>query len=467
MDNYKILGISENADKKEIKRAYFKLVRQYSPEKDPQRFQEIREAYESLMAANDQNADTAFQLHFPTDDFARELRKNIEYQMKHEQYFRAAETASTAMSYYGENEGFLYLLACAQLRAGNTGKAVKSFERLVVLFPEKAVYRRELAFAYLERGFGKKAHQAFQDAYNMGCRDSEFMGLFMVSCRDREDYERGTELGFELSKSLMDTPRDNIDELMNAYAGMMYMGMFQKRDQYQKILESFYQFIQKCFPYLDDFEQSLAELITIAFVRDDLISTDISLLKKIIKTLRNKFQNSGNGLWDALDLQAETRAIYMDNRLSEVLKSGVEAFTEQREDPRLQRYIKRDVQLCLMEEWPEIMDQIQIIRQDYPIYYAALSDFIQTLERTSDIDNLRERFQKDLDRLERDFEGAYYYEQYPHRRRKSQAAAQWDSMEDGTYTRSQPKIGRNDSCPCGSGKKYKNCCLNKQPAMGS
>ena len=23
------------------------------------------------------------------------------------------------------------------------------------------------------------------------------------------------------------------------------------------------------------------------------------------------------------------------------------------------------------------------------------------------------------------------------------------------------KIGRNDPCPCGSGKKYKNCCMNK------
>ena len=22
------------------------------------------------------------------------------------------------------------------------------------------------------------------------------------------------------------------------------------------------------------------------------------------------------------------------------------------------------------------------------------------------------------------------------------------------------KIGRNDPCPCGSGKKYKNCCLD-------
>ena len=25
-----------------------------------------------------------------------------------------------------------------------------------------------------------------------------------------------------------------------------------------------------------------------------------------------------------------------------------------------------------------------------------------------------------------------------------------------------PKIGRNDPCPCGSGKKYKKCCLGKE-----
>jgi len=28
----------------------------------------------------------------------------------------------------------------------------------------------------------------------------------------------------------------------------------------------------------------------------------------------------------------------------------------------------------------------------------------------------------------------------------------------GTYRREAPKVGRNDPCPCGSGKKYKNCC---------
>ena len=24
------------------------------------------------------------------------------------------------------------------------------------------------------------------------------------------------------------------------------------------------------------------------------------------------------------------------------------------------------------------------------------------------------------------------------------------------------KVGRNEPCPCGSGKKYKKCCLNKE-----
>ena len=30
--------------------------------------------------------------------------------------------------------------------------------------------------------------------------------------------------------------------------------------------------------------------------------------------------------------------------------------------------------------------------------------------------------------------------------------------KDTPYTREAPKVGRNDPCPCGSGKKYKKCC---------
>ena len=36
---------------------------------------------------------------------------------------------------------------------------------------------------------------------------------------------------------------------------------------------------------------------------------------------------------------------------------------------------------------------------------------------------------------------------------------QQDDQPVETVVRDQPKIGRNDPCTCGSGKKYKKCCL--------
>lgn len=34
--------------------------------------------------------------------------------------------------------------------------------------------------------------------------------------------------------------------------------------------------------------------------------------------------------------------------------------------------------------------------------------------------------------------------------------------KNGGIKRINPKTGRNELCPCGSGKKYKNCCMHKE-----
>jgi preprotein translocase subunit SecA len=33
-----------------------------------------------------------------------------------------------------------------------------------------------------------------------------------------------------------------------------------------------------------------------------------------------------------------------------------------------------------------------------------------------------------------------------------------EEQQQRTVVRQSPKVGRNDPCPCGSGKKYKKCC---------
>ena len=47
-DPYEILGLDRQAGDTAIKRAYFQLVRQFPPEREPEAFRKIRAAYEQL-----------------------------------------------------------------------------------------------------------------------------------------------------------------------------------------------------------------------------------------------------------------------------------------------------------------------------------------------------------------------------------------------------------------------------------
>jgi len=44
---------------------------------------------------------------------------------------------------------------------------------------------------------------------------------------------------------------------------------------------------------------------------------------------------------------------------------------------------------------------------------------------------------------------------------KADELEDYDYETTGTIRNEQPKTGRNEPCPCGSGKKYKKCCLRK------
>ena len=47
-DPYAVLGVSHDADENAVRQRYLELVRAHPPERDPERFAEIREAYDQL-----------------------------------------------------------------------------------------------------------------------------------------------------------------------------------------------------------------------------------------------------------------------------------------------------------------------------------------------------------------------------------------------------------------------------------
>jgi curved DNA-binding protein CbpA len=64
-DPYALLGVERTSDEATIKRAYFRLVREYPPEREPEKFQELRAAYDQVKTAEARSQTDLFLLQPP------------------------------------------------------------------------------------------------------------------------------------------------------------------------------------------------------------------------------------------------------------------------------------------------------------------------------------------------------------------------------------------------------------------
>lgn len=64
-DPYSVLGLKRGASHEEIRRAYFRKVREHPPETDPETFKAIRAAYEQLRSAEQRTVTDLYLLQAP------------------------------------------------------------------------------------------------------------------------------------------------------------------------------------------------------------------------------------------------------------------------------------------------------------------------------------------------------------------------------------------------------------------
>ena len=162
--------------------------------------------------------------------------------------------------------------------------------------------------------------------------------------------------------------------------------------------------------------------------------------------------------------------VLADSRIGETLLSYLELLhdfhfdedeSDEDEDEMLQKFSITDLQLCMIQEREDILAQAEILRQDHPEEYKKIAEFIKKLENKSKILLLKDQLLKTYKRLQPYFYDGQFYEQYPEEKILAMGSVIHKGLESKPYTRSTKKIGRNDPCPCGSGKKYKHCCMNK------
>ena len=469
MDHYARLNIESDAAKIDIKRAYFKLVKQYPPENYPEEFKAYRKAYEVLYN-NDTRAeyDRTYQLLPIEKSFLDEANKYI--QMGDFEYaidiLKEAKSKIPQKVIYDELLGEVYLLS------GHTGNAVKIYQELALQEPSNTVYQRRLGDAYRERGFTKKAIAQYEHSIELAPEHiGNWLGLGECYLNGWESeqvwsvFERGTPYFSEYGP----------DSLKFHLAILFFSIRTQKEDSYTKALE----WIKHCLHQDSALAKELLEDID-RWDGSRAIETrwTAEAFYRLYQFLLELVPDNEHIAKSCEELQLiwEVFAIDEDERLQLQIAALTDNLDRNCGCPHCE--IERGIlELEILGNLPDSRKELRILKAEYPkqyeknkVFYSQVLDprkeqrlLDQTIRKLSRLvkknpleyeEVLEELFMPpDMIRLLNEMLGvdAGIGDEYE--------MGEWDEpVITQPFIRESPKIGRNDPCPCGSGKKYKKCC---------
>lgn len=164
----------------------------------------------------------------------------------------------------------------------------------------------------------------------------------------------------------------------------------------------------------------------------------------------------------------ESYAYHEDRKIDALLEqylSSSHQRTYMPEEPELKEERDRIIATALTYDWymcqylPEHPEAEEYVKDTYPHTYVNCRDFFEKIKADAAgtarkaLDELQPYAARgSREEIEESLHAAYARAVGV----KKEPVYVYDGME--TYRRMQPKVGRNDPCPCGSGKKYKKCC---------
>lgn len=139
---------------------------------------------------------------------------------------------------------------------------------------------------------------------------------------------------------------------------------------------------------------------------------------------------------------------YYENKVEEFKEKGIDFYE-----------IERMILLKAVDgHWIDHIDEMDKLRRGIVLRAYAQMDPVVAYkqEGTEMFDDMIERIQENTIKLLLKIEVRNVEVVKPQQEKQNLVAN--DSEGKGVQAKSKKKVGRNDPCPCGSGKKYKNCC---------
>lgn len=238
---YEILNINKDSSKKEIKERYTILVRKYTPEKNPQKFAEIREAYE-ILCNPIQRQEYNIELEI-------ELKKRIEILKKI------------------ESEAEL------DLKEGNYEKAIKLYKKLLIENFDSDRIKIKLGKVFLNNNNLEEAEKIFKELLYINDNFENNYNLYKVYAL-LNNYNKAEKYLFKATEKNL--RKDIILELIELE---MYL------NNYKKVEKLIHKFLNKYNANKKILNYSLVLIKT--YIKDENESKIYRLLNKIINKLDN------------------------------------------------------------------------------------------------------------------------------------------------------------------------------------
>lgn len=292
-----------------------------------------------------------------------------------------------------------------------------------------------------------------------------------LNFEEEEEYDKVEEICQEILKEESGREVEQVKIILaRIYPRLLRMDVNNSNQKYQKDLQSYYAFLDSIQmntlmqEYVVETLIRLCELMENPWYRP--------LFKEFVEHIEEKgylTEDTYKKTLASAYASMESYSYYADRKLSLLVKTALKsnydrAYTMQDEKLESTRTtmlidaLTNDWFLC--QYYEEHTEEFSYLAEQYPYSYQLLAGLVEEIQKDKSkkedeiLDTLMEYVKQGTtkEKLQEVMEKSY-----------KDLLIQADKPQTvyaggGTYHRNMEKIGRNDLCPCGSGKKYKQCC---------